>query len=166
MTPSDASPEGTGLVGLGPSANSNIFVALSNQETGDPPIDRIFRQDTSTPNFVSVLLSRPNDTAEKYVGEITISEVNPQFQNVTNQPKVSVTMLQSKDSADQHFSVLLDADGFIGPDGKPIKTTSNATLAPTHPQNQLVAMFDTGTSLPQVPKYVFLPLHSLCFSQR
>ncbi|KAI0250550.1 aspartic peptidase domain-containing protein [Lactifluus subvellereus] len=154
IVPTADAPEGTGLIGLGPSSGSKVLEALSNQATGDPPIDRIFRQDPSTPNFISVLLNRPNDTAEQYTGEMTISQVIPQFQDITNQPKVPVTILQSDFSSAQHFSVLLDANGIIGPDGNAIKTTSNATLAPSHSRGQLVAIFDTGFTLPQVPKYV------------
>ena len=159
-------PDGTGLIGLGPNSGSSIFATLGDQAAGDPPIDRIFRQDPSTPNFISILLNRPNDTAENYTGEMTISQVDPQFQNITNQPKVPVTILPSQIASNQqHFSVLLDANGIIGPKGNAIKTTSNASSAPAHDQSQLVAVFDTGFSLPQVPKCV-LPLRPFCFSQR
>jgi hypothetical protein len=154
-------PDGTGLIGLGPNSNSNIFLALNNQASGDAPIESVFSQDPSAPNFISVLLNRPNDTAENYTGEMTISQVDPQFQNITNQPKVPVTILQPLASGDQHFTVLLDANGIIGPNGNAITTTSNASLTPTHNPSQLVTIFDTGFSLPQVPKCVLL--HPFCF---
>jgi hypothetical protein len=83
---------------------------------------------------------------------MTISEILPEFQNITSQPNVSVSVLQSKISADQHFSILLDSDGIIGPDGNAIKTTSNASYAPTHDNSQLQVVFDTGFSLPQLPE--------------
>ena len=151
MTPSSTAPEGLGLVGLGPRSGSVVRAAV-NSSAGDPPMDRIFSQNTSIPNFISVLLSRPNDTEEAYTGEVTISEILPEFQNISNQPKVSVSVLESKISADQHFSVLLDPDGIIGPDGNAIKTTSNTSLAPSHNQSQLQVFFDTGYSLPQLPE--------------
>ena len=151
MTPSSNSPEGGGLIGLGPSIGSQIFKALASS-AGDPPLDRVFRQDTSIPNFISVLLSRPNDTAEQYTGEMTISEILPEFQNVSSQTKVPVTVLQSSLSGDQHFSVLLDSNGIIGPDGNAIKITSNATYAPNHDSSQLQVVLDTGFSLPQFPE--------------
>ena len=152
MTPSSTSPEGIGLIGLGPRFGSEVLAALNTSgSAGDPPIDRIFSQDTSIPNFITVLLSRPNDTRETYTGEFTISEILPEFQSISNQPKVPVSILQSNLSIDQHFSVLLDSDGIIGPDGKAITTTSNASLAPSHDQSQLQVVFDTGFSLPQVP---------------
>ena len=151
VTPSSDAPEGLGLVGLGPRFGSEVLAAL-NSSAGDPPIDRIFRQDTSVPNFITVLLSRPDDTRETYTGELTISEVLPEFQNVSNQPKVPVSVLQSSLLPDQHFSVLLDSDGIIGPDGNAIKTTSTAIYAPSHNPSQLQVIFDTGFSLPQLPK--------------
>jgi hypothetical protein len=150
-TPSAGSPDGTGLVGLGPRFGSQVLGAL-NTSAGDPPIDRIFSQNTSIPNFISVLLSRPNDTREPYTGEMTISEVLPEFQNISSQPKVPVSVLQSKIEVDQHFSVLLDANGIIGPDGNAIKTTTNASAAPNHNPQQLQIVFDTGFTLPQLPE--------------
>ena len=151
MTPSSTAPEGLGLVGLGPRSGSVVRAAV-NSSAGDPPMDRIFSQNTSIPNFISVLLSRPNDTEEAYTGEVTISEILPEFQNISNQPRIPVSVLESKISADQHFSVLLDPDGIIGPDGNAIKTTSNTSLAPSHNQSQLQVFFDTGYSLPQLPE--------------
>ena len=151
MTPSDSAPDGTGLIGLGPRFGSRVLAAL-NSSAGDPPIDRIFRQNTSIPNFISVLLDRPDDTYATYTGEFTISEILPEFQNILNQPNVPISVLQSSRSSDQHFSILLDADGIIGPDGKAIQTTSNASHAPTHDQNQLQIFFDTGFTLPQLPE--------------
>ncbi|KAI0276912.1 aspartic peptidase domain-containing protein [Russula aff. rugulosa BPL654] len=159
VTPSSDSPEGYGLIGLGPSTGSVVLGTLDNS-AGDPPIDRIFRQDTSVPNFISVLLNRPNDTREAYTGEMTIGEVLPLFQNISNQPKVPVTVLQSGLSTLQDFSILLDPDGVIGPDGNAIKITSNATLAPSHDSHQLQVIFDTGTAMPQLPKYVVDAIYS------
>lgn len=140
-----------GLIGLGPSSGSRVLNTIKNS-SGDPPIDRIFRQDTSVPNFISVLLNRPNDSKATYTGEMTISEVLPLFQNVSSQPKVSATVLQSNLNTSQHFSVLLDSDGIIGPDGNAIKMTSNASLAPSHDSHQLQMLFDTGFSMPQLPE--------------
>ena len=129
-----------------------MIQATLKTNVGYPPIDSIFNQNTATPNFISVLLNRPNDTQETYTGEITISEVLPLFQNISSQPHVPVSVLQSSLSAAQHFSVLLDSDGIIGPDGNAIKLTSNATLAPSHSSDQLQIIFDTGFSLPQLPE--------------
>jgi hypothetical protein len=151
VTPSSDSPDGIGFIGLGPSTGSRVLHTVKNS-SGDPPIDRIFRQDTSVPNFISVLLNRPNDTQATYTGEMTISEVLPLFQNISSQPKVPVTVLSSSLNTSQHFSALLDSDGIIGPDGNAIKMTSNASLAPSHDSQQLQIIFDTGFSLPQLPE--------------
>lgn len=153
------SPDGTGLIGFGPNTGSRIRTALNNTSTGDSPLDNIFRQNQTTPNYVTFLLNRQNDT-KTYPGAMTISEVIPQYSNVTNQPKVPVSVLQSINSNDQHWSVFLDKNGIIGPDGKAIQLTSNATDAPTHDATQMVAIFDTGFTLPQVPSAVASAMYS------
>ncbi len=83
---------------------------------------------------------------------MTIGEILPQFSNISIEPKVPLSM--GRLSYDQRQLVVLDANGIIGPDGKTINTTSYATDAPTHDANKLVATFDTGFTLPQVPRYV------------
>src|ERR1700730_4828531 len=118
---SDA-PDGIGLIGLGPSLGSEVLKAVANS-SGDPPLDRIFRQNTSIPNYMTVALNRPHDTTEDFTGQMTISEILPDFQNISSQTKVPVTILESRIASDQHFSILLDSDGIIGPDGNAIKTT-------------------------------------------
>ncbi|KAI9466602.1 hypothetical protein BJY52DRAFT_1182155 [Lactarius psammicola] len=42
-------PDGTGLIGLGPNTGSHIQDALGDQPGGDTPLDRIFRQNLTTP---------------------------------------------------------------------------------------------------------------------
>ncbi|KAH9065115.1 acid protease [Lactarius deliciosus] len=154
-------PDGTGLIGLGPNIGSRVHDVLDDLPAGDTPLDRIFRQNLTTPNYLTVLLNRPSDTAEKYAGAMTIGEVLPQYSNITNQPKVPVSSLQGGLFAqDQHWSIVLDSNGIIGPDGKAIKVTSNAPFAPIHDVNQLVAIIDTGFTLPQVPSEVARALYS------
>ena len=153
MDASASSPAGIGLIGLGPNTGSRIYTALNNTSAGDSPLDNIFRQNQSTPNYVTFLLNRSNDT-RTYPGAMTISSVLPQYSNLTSQPKVPVSVLQSINSDDQHWSVILDKNGVIGPDGHMIPLTSNATGAPTHDSTQMVAIFDTGFTLPQVPPCV------------
>ncbi|KAI9466600.1 aspartic peptidase domain-containing protein [Lactarius psammicola] len=153
-------PDGTGLIGLGPNTGSLIHDALDDLPAGDTPLDRIFRQNLTTPNYLTVLLNRPNDTAETYTGAMTIGEVLPQYSNISNQPRVPVSALQSSFAQNQHWSIILDSNGIIGPDGKAIQVTSNATLAPTHDASQLVAIIDTGFTLPQVPSEVARAMYS------
>ncbi|KAG9027578.1 hypothetical protein FRB95_007609 [Tulasnella sp. JGI-2019a] len=49
---------------------------------------------------------------------------------------------------------MTDLDGIIGPDGKPIIVSSNIPVARGAGNGRLVALFDTGYSLPQVPKVI------------
>ena len=121
-------------------------------------LDRIFQQNVSTPNILTVLLGRSNDPAEKYPGEITVGEIIPGMENITTEPKVPVTVDPKKYSLDQHWQALLDANGIIGPDGKPIQIQTS--VKGTKNPNQLTAMFDTGFTFPQVPQCVF----TACFS--
>ena len=157
QVPSGTAPDGTGLIGLGSNTGSNILIALNGSATGDTPLDNIFRQNTSTPNYITFLLNRQNDTAGHYPGAMTISEVLPQYSNLSSQPKVPVAVLQGSAVDDQHWTILLDKDGIIGPDGNVIKITSNATGSSADNANQLVALFDTGFTLPQVPRCVAQP---------
>ncbi|KAF8256386.1 hypothetical protein EI94DRAFT_1872811 [Lactarius quietus] len=69
-------------------------------------------------------------------------------------------VLQSSNASDQHWSVLLDKAGIIGPGGNVIELMSNATDAPAHDSNQLVAVLDTGFTWPQVPSAVESALYS------
>ncbi|KAH9007466.1 aspartic peptidase domain-containing protein [Lactarius deliciosus] len=153
-------PDGTGLIGLGPNTLSVIHNALNNQSSGDTPLDRIFRQNLTTPNYLTVLLNRPNDTAETHIGAMTIGEVLPQYSNISNQPKVPVLALQGNLSRDQHWLIALDSNGIIGPNGKAVNVKSNAIDAPTHNTGQLVAAIDTGFTLPQVPSEVAHTMYS------
>ena len=138
------------MLGLGPNSGSTIHASLNNQPQGDTVVDRIFRQNVSTPNILTVLLGRSNDSTEKYPGDITVGEILQGLENITNQPRVPVTV--APDAVDQHWQVLLDEDGIIGPNGQPIHVQSG--VKSTQNRNQLTAMFDTGFSYPQVPQYV------------
>jgi hypothetical protein len=114
----------------------------------------------SIPNLITVLLNRKSDTAQQYMHEFII-KILPEFQNISSQIKVFVTVLQSSISGDQHFLLLLDPDGIIDPGGNAIKMASKVNYAPTHVQHQLRVVLDTGFSLPQFPELVALPLFSL-----
>jgi hypothetical protein len=57
VVPNSENPVGKGLIGLGPNSGSNIFQELNNS-AGDAVLDRIFLQNTSTPNYLTVNLGR------------------------------------------------------------------------------------------------------------
>ena len=152
VTPTSNTPQVPGLLGLGPNSGSRIHASLNSQPQGDTVLDRIFRQNLSTPNILTVLLGRSNDPTEKYPGDITVGEILQGLENITNQPRVPVTTLPAPDAVNQHWQVLLDEDGIIGPNGQPIQVQSG--VKSTQNRNQLTAMFDTGFSFPQVPQCV------------
>jgi len=83
---------------------------------------------------------------------LTIGEVLPGYQNLTSQPKLSVSVLPSTESEGQHWQTLLDANGVIGPNGKVVDVTTG--VSSTSNNQQLTVVFDTGYSLPQVPSDV------------
>ncbi|KAI0695469.1 aspartic peptidase domain-containing protein [Cytidiella melzeri] len=141
-------PSGQGLIGLGPGGQSNIHAAL-NSESGDTPLDRIFRSNTSTPNYITVYLGRSDDPTDPFPGDLTIGSPIPGLENITSQPKLPVTVVKA--GSGQHWQALLDADGIIGPDGQPIPVTSHVSGGG---KDRLNFIFDTGFSFPQVPKPV------------
>ncbi|KAJ3981335.1 acid protease [Lentinula detonsa] len=152
---------GTGLIGLGPSKGSAILKLL-NSSAGDPPLDRIFKQNSSTPNILTILLSRneQNSTApemsselvpllEEQPGQITIGEVIAEYEEITKQPKLPA--LVDGTGLNQHWMTVLDSNGIIGPDGNRIKTLSTNTNLTQGKNDQLRVVFDSGFSFPQVP---------------
>jgi hypothetical protein len=149
ITPSQDNPEGSGLIGLGPNVGSNILAQILTT-AGNPPLDRIFAQNLSTPNFLSILLARSNDPDEPFPGDLTVGEILSGYEAITTQPKLNNT--------GQHWQVLLDQNGIIGPDGKFI--TVNSQVEATTDPNRATVVFDSGFSLPQVPKSVSDALYS------
>ncbi|KAJ7159735.1 aspartic peptidase domain-containing protein [Mycena filopes] len=155
--PDSTNPAGKGIIGLGPSDGSTILEAFSGADKGNTVLDNIFTQDTSTPNFVSFLLGRLHDPAETFPGDLTVGEVMSNYTNITNQTKLPVSIV-SGTSANQHFQLLLDANGFIGPDGGSIPITS--AVGKTSNKKQATVVIDTGFSLPQVPASVAKAIYS------
>jgi hypothetical protein len=111
-------------------------------------------QDTSTPNYLTVLLGRKGDPTDIFAGDLSIGEPLESFESILQQPKLAVTVVPVREAGDQHFQLLLDADGIIGPDGKPISVSTE--VDETSNKKQTTAIVDTGFSLSQVPKSVSL----------
>ncbi|KAI0823633.1 acid protease [Trametes gibbosa] len=150
--PVDAShSEGGGILGLGPSSASQILSTLG-QNSGDPVLDRIFRQNSTTPNFITVLLGRSGDPTDTFVGDITVGETVSPFDNITSQPKLPVT--EAAFRGGQHWTTFLDKDGIIGPDGQRIVTPKKAT------GGRLNVLFDSGFTFPQVSKRIADAIYS------
>lgn len=131
-----------GIIGLGPFIGSVITNTLTNGSSivqGLPPLDNIFSQNTTTPNFLTVLLGRVSDPDDNYPGDLTIMDILPGYEDILSQPQLPVTVAQN---GNQHWSTLLDQDGFIGPDGQPISVKTD--VKETKNNKQLTIMFDTG----------------------
>ncbi|OCH88666.1 acid protease [Obba rivulosa] len=145
---------GTGLIGLGPSYGSQVRQAL-NDSSGDPVLDRVFTQNTSTPNYITILLGRAEDPLDDFPGDLTVGEVLPGYENITSQPKLDVSLVSLSSAfnqQNQHWQALLDVHGVIGPDGKAVDVETS--VQSTSNKKQLTVVFDTGYSLPQVPSNV------------
>lgn len=98
------------------------------------------------------LSNRLLDPTDVFPGTITIGEVLTDYSDVVNEPHLLVTDVPTRQLGNQHFQILLDSDGLIGPDGKviPMRTVVDTTADNT----QVTAVVDTGFSLPQLPKWV------------
>jgi len=148
ITPDSNNPDGNGLIGLGPSSGSNILQTLSSS-VGNTPLDSIFLQNTTTPNYLTILLGRANDQ-DPFPGDLTVGEIIPGYDSVLSQPRLPVTMVSLAEAGGQHWQVLLDKDGALGTDGQPIPFSSD--VDGTTSRNQATVVFDSGFTLPQVPK--------------
>ena len=139
-----------GLLGLGPNSGSSVYKKLSG-DTGNNAINRIFEENpSSADDYITLKLSRRGDPASNITGQFTISEIVPGYENITSMPQLGIEMVYKVTDEDQHWQVLTDKDvGVIGPDGRPIEISS---IVPKAPSGQLVAVLDSGFTLPQVPR--------------
>lgn len=135
-----------GLIGLGPYTGS-VIRFIGGTAAADPPLDRIFRSNDTISNFVAILLDRSDDPDEPYPGDLAIGEVLTKYEDIQTQPQHPVTSVMVP--GNQHWMTLLDENGIIGPDGKPITIKTQVTDTP-YPNNATV-VFDTGFTFPQVP---------------
>lgn len=145
---------------MGPSSISGTR-ALLNSSSGDPPLDRIFRQNMSTPNMLSVLLSRADDadsfsdSRSSQTGLLSIGEIPQGYESIAYSPKLyaAVDPLGS-----QHWQTTLDSNGIIGPDGRRIPTPTDVetitvgdkSITTAGGKDQFRVVFDTGFTIPQV----------------
>jgi hypothetical protein len=135
-----------GLIGLGP-YTSSVIKMMGGTAASDPPLDRIFRSNDTISNFVAILLDRSDDPDEPYPGDLAIGEVLTTYEDIHTQPQHPVTSVMVP--GNQHWMTLLDENGIIGPDGKPITIKTQVTDT-SYPNNATV-VFDTGFTFPQVP---------------
>ena len=120
--------DGSGLIGLGPNYGSQVSDAVGDS-SGDAVSDRIFQQNTSTPNYITFLLGRNDDPTDPPTGDLTVGELMSGYENVTSQPKLSVSSVSSAEIENQHWQILLDADGIVGPAGNDVISEFNVQSA-------------------------------------
>lgn len=137
-----------GLIGLGPNTGSVIRDKLGS-DVADSVLDRIFMQNTTAANFLTLMLNRLKDPDSPATGQLTISEILPQYTNISSMPKLAVQKVHRLTDEDQHWQVYTDVNGVIGPDGQPIQVDS---IVPKAPDGQMVVVLDSGFTLPQVPR--------------
>lgn len=142
-----------GIIGLGPRYNSPIHQALNNS-VNNPPLYRIFQQNASTPNYLSILMTRtlddragPDPLDQK--GQMTIGKPIEGLEHISVQPKLPA-LTGKLDRA--HWATILDEGAIHGPDGQAISVKSRVNGSEGSPR--LLAVFDTGYSYPQVPREV------------
>ena len=140
----------SGLIGLGPNSGSKIWDEISGT-SGYSVLNRIFVENTVSSPFITFYLDRANGTTVSNTGMMTIAEVLPQYSSITSYTRLKVDKVHRLTDADQHWQILTDTNGFIGPDGNTIALNS---IVPSAPDGQLVAVLDTGFTLTQVPRYV------------
>jgi hypothetical protein len=136
-----------GLIGLGFDAESIVRNKLG-KGAGDTPLSRIFQLNKTTQNFVSIQLNRAKDPSDPITGQITISEVISGYENVTSQPKLYLKDA-FMDSSNQHWAVVTDNNGVIGPGGDDISIES---IVPHVSGGKMVAVLDSGFTFSQVPR--------------
>lgn len=137
-----------GLIGLGPNTGSVVRDKIGSS-SADSPLFRIFEASKPSQNYITILLDRKGDPDDDFAGQLTIGELVPGFTNVTSQPKLTIKDVPTLTDADQHWAVFTDVHGVIGPDGEAIAIKS---IVPRAPSGKLVAVIDSGFSLPQVPR--------------
>ncbi|KAF5345679.1 hypothetical protein D9758_013038 [Tetrapyrgos nigripes] len=146
-----------GFIGLGPSSLSQVLANVERANRSDingaPFVDRIFKQNM-TPNFISFVLQRSNETAEialveEQFGQLTIGEMIPEYEErIPAAPKLPALVDQF---GVQHWQTLLDSNGIIGHDGERIETKTEISNPTEGGLNQLHVVVDTGFSLSQIP---------------
>ncbi|KAI9433250.1 acid protease [Lactarius psammicola] len=136
-----------GLMGLGFDDGSIVRGILGDGQ-GDTPLSRIFQQNKTTQNFVSILLDREDDPTDSVTGQITVSEFASGYESIESQTKLYIKDVFF-DTSSQHWAVYIDKNGVTGPDGNVISLTS---IVPRVRGGKLIAVLDSGFTFSQVPR--------------
>jgi len=138
-----------GLIGLGFDTESIVRDKLG-KGPGDTPLSRIFQLNKTTQNFVSMQLDRAKDPTDTITGQITVSEIISGYENVTSQPKLWLKDA-FMDSSNQHWAIVTDKNGVIGPGGDVIAVES---IVKHVSGGKMVAVLDSGFTFSQVPRKI------------
>ncbi|KAH9989722.1 acid protease [Russula compacta] len=136
-----------GLMGLGFDVAS-VVQSKVGHVAGDTPLSRIFQLNKTTQNFMSLQLARLNDPTDPITGQITISEFISGYESVASQPKLYLKDA-FMDASNQHWAIVTDNNGVIGPDGSDISVES---IVPHISGGKMVAVLDSGFTFSQVPR--------------
>ncbi|KAJ7636230.1 aspartic peptidase domain-containing protein [Roridomyces roridus] len=150
---------GRGLLGVGSSSSSGVF-SFFNNVTGNTVLDNLFIASTLADPFITIFLGRLGDPlALDFDGELTIAQTLPGWEAITKEPKLPLTTSSSVSVSTfgQQFQVLLDDNGFIGPDGKPIDVPFDSSL--TNSPRPTVG-FDSSRAFSQVAPSVAEAIYS------
>ena len=134
-------------MGIGFDAGS-IIRGKVGDGAGDTPLSRVFQQNKTTQNYVSLQLDRANDPTDTITGQITISELVSGNESIASQPKLYLKDA-FMDSSNQHWAIITDNNGVLGPDGSSISVES---IVPHVSGGQMVAVLDSGFTFSQVPR--------------
>jgi hypothetical protein len=115
---------------------------------GDTPLSHVFQQNKTTQNFISLQLDRANDPTDTITGQVTISEFISGYESIASQPKLYLKNA-FMDASNQHWAVVTDSNGVIGPDGSSISVES---IVPHVSGGKMVAVLDSGFTYSQVPR--------------
>ena len=120
--------------------NNGIQGAYGNGSTlGFAPISRIFAQNPTASNSFDIRLDRTGDLDETSTGSLLISEHDPDFSNITSQPRLPRQV-------DGRWVIQLDG---ISVNGQ--QAVFNASSISTIPSGKLGMLMDTGFSFPPLP---------------
>jgi hypothetical protein len=134
---------------MGTGFNSGSVVRSKVGEgVGDTSLSRIFQLNKTTQNFLSLQLDRRNDPTDTITGQVTISELISGYESIASQPKLYLKDA-FMDASNQHWAIVTDSNGVIGPDGNSISVDS---IVPHVSGGKMVAVLDSGFTYTQVPR--------------
>ncbi|TBU56368.1 aspartic peptidase domain-containing protein [Dichomitus squalens] len=139
-------PDGQGILGIGPTSLSSIAAAIP-APAGNPVIDNLIALQGSGSEYVTTLISRPNNDSDVISTQLTVGEVLSDYEDVHVANRLDV----SKSGWDSHWMVALDDGGIVSPDGKMVKASEGT---------QLKVVFDSGYTMAQVPSDVAEAIYS------